>query len=79
MNTLLILIASLSISGLALIEYLGEKKLTKINKEKELRYSDIKLQKFFTEMHTERNDGWTKKHYKLLYEQRLKELKTKTK
>jgi hypothetical protein len=26
-------------------------------------------------MNTDRNDGWTKEHYKLLYEQRMKELK----
>ena len=30
-------------------------------------------------MNTDRNDGWTKEHYKLLYEQRLKELKRKNK
>jgi hypothetical protein len=28
---------------------------------------------------TDSNDGWTKGHYKLLYEQRLKELKRKKK
>jgi hypothetical protein len=49
----------------------------KTNKEIKLRQTDSKLQKYFTEMNTDRNDGWTKSHYKLLYEQRLKELKKK--
>jgi hypothetical protein len=47
----------------------------KTNKEIKLRQTDSKLQKYFTEMNTDRNDGWTKSHYKLLYEQRFKELK----
>jgi hypothetical protein len=49
----------------------------KSNKETKIRQSDSKLQKFYYEMNTDRNDGWTKEHYKLLYEQRLKELKNK--
>ena len=47
------------------------------DKEIKLRQTDSKLQKFYSEMNTERNDGWTKGHYKLLYEERLKELKKK--
>ena len=70
-----ILIISLSIGGVALIEYFGDKKVKRLEKENNLRYSDTKLQKYFTEMNTDRNDGWTKEHYKLLYEQRMKELK----
>jgi hypothetical protein len=49
----------------------------KVDKEIKLRQTDRKLQKFYSEMNTERNDGWTKGHYKLLYEERLKELKNK--
>ena len=47
------------------------------NKEIKLRQTDSKLQKFYSEMDNDRNDGWTKGHYKLLYEERLKELKNK--
>lgn len=47
------------------------------NKEIKLRQTDSKLQKFYSEMDNDRNDGWTKGHYKLLYEERLKELKKK--
>ena len=49
----------------------------KVDKEIKLRQTDSKLQNFYSEMNTERNDGWTKGHYKLLYEERLKELKKK--
>ena len=42
-----ILIISLSIGGLALIEYFGDKKLKRIEIENKLRYSDTKLQKYF--------------------------------
>jgi hypothetical protein len=49
----------------------------KVDKEIKLRQTDRKLQNFYSEMNTERNDGWTKGHYKLLYEERLKELKNK--
>ena len=48
-------------------------------RELKLRQTDSKLQTFYFEMNTDRNDGWTKGHYKLLYEQRLKELKSKKK
>jgi hypothetical protein len=72
-----ILIISVCIGGVILIEYFGDKKLKGIEKENKLRHSDEKLQKFYYEMNTDRNDGWTKSHYKLLYEQRLKELKNK--
>ena len=47
------------------------------DREIKLRQTDRKLQKFYSEMNTDRNDGWTKGHYKLLYEERLKELKNK--
>ena len=47
------------------------------DREIKLRQTDRKLQNFYSEMNTERNDGWTKGHYKLLYEERLKELKNK--
>jgi len=49
----------------------------KVDKEIKLRQTDRKLQNFYSEMNTDRNDGWTKGHYKLLYEERLKELKKK--
>jgi hypothetical protein len=49
----------------------------KVDKEIKLRQTDRKLQNFYSEMNTDRNDGWTKGHYKLLYEERLKELKNK--
>jgi hypothetical protein len=45
------------------------------DREIKLRQTDRKLQNFYSEMNTDRNDGWTKGHYKLLYEERLKELK----
>lgn len=48
-------------------------------KEIRLRQNDSKLQTFFYEMNTDRNDGWTKSHYKQLYEKRLKVLKRKKK
>jgi hypothetical protein len=56
-----------------LAEKLDEKQETK------LRQNDIKLQTFFYEIYTDRNDGWTKSHYKQLYEKRLKVLKRKKK
>jgi hypothetical protein len=56
-----------------LAEKLDEKQETK------LRQNDSKLQTFFYEMNTDRNDGWTKSHYKQLYEKRLKVLKRKNK
>jgi hypothetical protein len=49
----------------------------KSDREIKLRQTDRKLQNFYSEMNTDRNDGWTKGHYKLLYEERLKELKKK--
>jgi len=56
-----------------LAEKLDEKQETK------LRQNDSKLQTFFYEMNTDINDGWTKSHYKQLYEKRLKVLKRKKK
>lgn len=70
--SIVVLIAVLVFIGLMGYEVYIE---TKKDKETKLRQSDSKLQRFFYEMNTDRNDGWTKGHYKLLYEQRLKELK----
>jgi hypothetical protein len=39
------------------------------DREIKLRQTDRKLQNFYSEMNTDRNDGWTKGHYKLLYEE----------
>jgi Tfp pilus assembly protein PilE len=77
-------IAFLIVTLLAVLVFVGlmayeTYKENKTDLETKLRQTDSKLQKYYTEMNTDRNDGWTKGHYKLLYEQRLKELKTKTK
>ena len=77
-------IAFLIVTLLAVLVFVGlmayeTYKESKTDLETKLRQTDSKLQKYYTEMNTDRNDGWTKGHYKLLYEQRLKELKTKTK
>lgn len=39
------------------------------------RQKDTRLAKYYGEMINERNDGWTKQHYRNLYENRLKEIK----
>jgi hypothetical protein len=70
------LVAVLVFVGLMAYE---EYKETKSNKETKLRQNDSKLQTFFYEMNTDRNDVWTKSHYKQLYEKRLKVLKRKKK
>ena len=73
--------STLSFFGLTIVVFgitiLAEKLDEK--QEIKLRQNDSKLRTFFYEMNTERNDGWTKGHYKLLYEKRLKELKRKKK
>lgn len=53
----------------------------KLNEKQELklRQRDNKLQSYYGEMNNDRNDGWSKKHYKQLYEKRLKELKSNKK
>lgn len=46
-------------------------------KEIKLRQNDNELQKLYGESINDRNDGWTKEHYKKLYEIRLQKLKNK--
>ena len=74
--SIVVLVAVLVFIGLMGYEVYKE---TKTDLEIKLRQTDSKLQTFYFEMNTDRNDGWTKGHYKLLYEQRLKELKRKKK
>jgi hypothetical protein len=38
-------------------------------------YDDKKLREYRYEMNNMSNDGWTMKHYKVLYKQRLKKLR----
>jgi hypothetical protein len=38
-------------------------------------YDDKKLREYRYEMNNMSNDGWTMKHYKSLYKQRLKKLR----
>lgn len=45
------------------------------NLEIKLRMTDKKLGEYYYESIYHRNDGWTMKHYKNLYQQRLKELR----
>jgi hypothetical protein len=66
------LAAVLVFIGLMIYEAYKE---TKTDLELKLRQRDIKLQNYYGEMNDDRNDCWTKEHYKLLYEQRIKELK----
>ena len=40
-------------------------------------YDDKKLREYRFEMNNLSNDGWTMKHFKKLYKQRLKQLKQK--
>jgi len=68
---IVVLVGVLVFLGLMLYEEI------KGDREIKLRQTDRKLQNFYSEMNTDRNDGWTKGHYKLLYEERLKELKKK--
>ena len=71
----------LSFFGLTVVVFAITILTEKLDEKREikLRQTDSKLQTFYFEMNTDRNDGWTKGHYKLLYEQRLKELKSKKK
>ena len=71
--SIVVLVAVLVFIGLMGYEVYKE---TKTDLELKLRQLDIKLQNYYGEMNNDRNDGWTKKHYKELYEQRLKQLKT---
>ena len=51
------------------------KKLVKIIKSIFIKnYDDKKLREYRYEMNNMSNDGWTMKHYKKLYKQRLKQL-----
>ena len=74
--SIVVLVAVLVFIGLMGYEVYKE---TKTDLELKLRQRDIKLQNYYGEMNDDRNDEWTKGHYKLLYEQRLKELKRKKK
>ena len=74
--SIVVLVAVLVFIGLMGYEVYKE---TKTDLELKLRQRDIKLQNYYGEMNNDRNDGWTKKHYKELYEQRLKQLKTNKK
>jgi len=47
-----------------------------IQKDIKYRQKDNELAKYYTEMVTDRNDGWTKLHYKKLYKHRLEYLKS---
>ena len=38
------------------------------------KYNDAILNLYYSEMINDSNDGWSKNHYKELYEKRLKEL-----
>ena len=71
--SIVVLVAVLVFIGLMGYEVYKE---TKTDLELKLHQRDIKLQNYYGEMNDDRNDGWTKKHYKELYEQRLKQLKT---
>ena len=71
--SIVVLVAVLVFIGLMGYEVYKE---TKTDLELKLHQHDIKLQNYYGEMNDDRNDGWTKKHYKELYEQRLKQLKT---
>ena len=77
LNLLIIGIGIGIIYGLdKIVEY---RKKKKIDRDFKYRQSDTRLAKYYGEMINERNDGWTKLHYKALYEDRLKDLKTKNK
>ena len=71
----------LSFFGLTIVVFAITILAEKLDEKQELklRQRDSKLQNYYGEMNNDRNDGWTKKHYKELYEQRLKELKSKKK
>lgn len=45
------------------------------SKETKIRLNDSLLQRYYAEMNNDRNDGWTKQHYKTLYYNRLNRLK----
>jgi hypothetical protein len=49
----------------------------RIQEEVILRTNDQKLGEYYFQSRYHRNDGWTMMHYKNLYKERLKELKSK--
>ena len=76
-NLLIIGIGAGMIYGLdRLVDHLKNRK---IHKDLKYRQTDTRLAKYYGEMINDRNDGWTKLHYKQLYDNRLKFLKQKTK
>ena len=79
MNRLiLVFIIALFVIFLFAVEYLIEKfDCRKYDKEIKLRQIDILLSQYYNEMNNDRNDGWTKNHYKALYRERLKYIKNK--
>lgn len=42
--------------------------------EKMIKHKDDLLKKYYIEMTTENNDGWTKNHFQKLFEERYREL-----
>lgn len=66
-------IISIFLSLSILIYIYNKRKINELN----LRTSDKKLGEYYYESIYHRNDGWTMKHYKGLYKQRLKELRKK--
>lgn len=73
MNTLVILIGILVIYFLDKMFNLISK--YKSDRELKFRQSDSTLAKYFGEMNNNRNDGWTRLHYKELYLKRLNKIK----
>ena len=74
---LLVMVFGIAIFVIAIyiIEHLFEKyECNKYNKELKLRNNDTLLAKYYNEMNNERNDGWTKNHYKVLYKERFNKL-----
>jgi hypothetical protein len=71
----------LSFFGLTIVVFAITILAEKLDEKQELklRQRDSKLQNYYGEMNNDRNDGWTKSHYKQLYEKRLKVLKRKKK
>jgi hypothetical protein len=71
----------LSFFGLTIVVFAITILAEKLDEKQELklRQRDSKLQNYYGEMNNDRNDGWSKQHYKELYEKRLKVLKRKKK
>ena len=77
------LIVNLLIIGIGILILFGMelmlKKIKTFNYNKDLKYrqNDTLLAKYFSEMITDRNDGWIKQHYRNLYTHRFNKLKNK--